>query len=220
MMPSSGLPGKDLIFTYHKASSDLRTFVYGFVVLGLMCEIPVFVLLLLYLKSPVGRGIVLAIIALELLAVGCLLPSVLLMKHSIRGDNLIIRFGVFFKGIVPLGNIASVKQADGVRHKGLVNFGADYDREQRTLCVMAGSKRTILIELIKPQRFRMIPFRSIVASRVMMDADEPERFLGALRQRITAGSETDTSINLAGADKPAAQPPLAGAGQPAPGRPA
>ncbi len=219
-MPSHPLPRNSLTFTYHRKSSDLSTFVYGFVVLLLMCEIPVFVLLLLSLKSPVGRGIVLAIIALELLAVGYLLPSMLFMKHSIRGDNLILRFGIFFKGVVPLGNIASVEQADGIRHKGLVNFGVDYDRKHSLLCVMAGSKSTILIALSRPQRFRLSLFRRALVSGMMFNVDEPERLLEALRQRIPAGLETDVRITAAGAGKPAPQPPLAGAGEPAPEQPA
>lgn len=197
MNPSKTMSRETQAFTYHKKSSDLQSFVYGFMVLLVMGEIPVFVLLLLYLKSTVGRGVVLSIIALELLVVVYILPSLLFMKHSIRGDNLTIRFGIYFKGIIPLGNIATANLVNDVHPKGMFNFGADYDRERNMLRVMAGSKSIILIELKQPQRFRMSLFRSILAPGILINADEPEHFLEALQQRMPASGEMTVQMSPA-----------------------
>lgn len=218
MPPAAGLPSQDLTFTYHRKSADLRTFVYGIMLLIVMCEVPVFVLLLLFLKSPVGRGVVLAIIVAELLALVCILPSILFMRHGIKGNNLIIRFGILFKGIIPLGNIAAANAADGIRPRAMANFGVNYDRERNLLCITAGSKSEILLELNRPQRFRTFPFRSVLAFGVVMEADEPGRFLDALRQRLPAGSgntvqslpaggESTMQVLPAAAGEEAAAPP-------------
>ena len=195
-------PGEDLAFTYHKKSSDLRTFVYGIMVLMVMCDVPVFVLLFLYLKSPTGRGVVLALIALELLALVYVLPSLLLMRHSIKVDKLIIRFGIK-KWVIPLGNIRTASSVNSIRSKGLSNFGVHYDREQDVLCVLSGSKNAILIELKKPQRFRVSLFRPVLASRVLINVDELERFLDALRQQLPNGGDADVSVPPAGIVVPA-----------------
>ena len=203
MPPPPTRPVEDVTFSYHKKSSDLRTFVYGIMVLMVMCDIPVFVLLFFYLRSSTGRVVVLALIALELLVLVYVLPSLLFMRHGIEVNNLIVRFGILFKGIIPLGNITAADPVNGIRPKGMSNFGVCYDREREMLRVMAGRKSTRLIRLKKPQWFRMSLFRPVLASSVMINVDEPERFLDALRQRLVTSGETAAQITPAGIGEPA-----------------
>ncbi len=207
MPPSKTQSREAQTFTYHKKSSDLHTFVYGIMVLMVMCDVPVFVLLFFYLKSATGRAVVLALIALELLALVYILPSLLFMKHGIEGNNLIIRFGILFKGIIPLGNITAADPVNSIRPKGMSNFGMHYVRERDMLCVLAGSKRAILIRLKKPQRFRKPLFRFVLASSVMMNVDEIERFLDALRQRMPTSGETAVQVSPAENSEPVSEPP-------------
>ena len=206
MPPSTDRPGEGLTFTYHKESSSLRTFVYGIMTLMVMCDIPVVVLLFFYLKSTIGRGVVLALIALELLVLVYILPSLLLMRHGIEDNNLIVRLGIRFKGIIPLGNIKTADPVNGVRPKDM-SFGVHYDRERDMLCVMAGGKKAILIRLKKPQQFRISLFRFVLASSVTMNVDEIERFLDALRLRLPVSSDTAVQVSTTGIGEPDSESP-------------
>jgi len=187
-----------LVFTYHR-KSELKSFVFGLIVLIGLLDMPFLLLLLAYVvKSTVGKGITIFLIGLVVYAVTYMLPSLLWTRHTIMrgktGDNLIIHFGTTFKGVIPLSNIADVKQAGKIRSKG---FGfASYVPEESLLRVTAGDRNLIHIELKEPQRFKISLRRPFFAQKVLINVDEPEAFLEALNQRIPSRGEVSHQAPL------------------------
>ncbi|MDH7577443.1 MAG: ABC transporter ATP-binding protein [Bacillota bacterium] len=190
MQPVETRSGQKLVFTYHKKSSEFKSFVFGLILLIGLFEMPVLVLLLAYVvKSAAGKGVTIFFLGLGIYAVGYVLPSLLLTRHviagGVTGSSLIIHFGTKFKGIIPLSNIAGVKQAGRIRSKGLgLGFDASYIPEESLLRVTTGDKNLILIELMEPQKFKFSLGRPFFAQKVLINVDEPEKFVAALGQRL------------------------------------
>lgn len=105
--------------------------------------------------------------------------------HEILGKTLLIRVS-FIELYIPLSNIESVK-ADFDR---LPDLPKDLKLPRRYRAVSSYFGYRVLITLKNPQKAFVMGFPPVkTTKKILFDVDEPERFLGALIQRIPSSKD-------------------------------
>ncbi len=112
--------------------------------------------------------------------------SPLLTRHWLTRSRLILRQGWYFRAILPLREVRSIRPYDGEAKVGLRG-----DLARRTLYVTGSKVGLVALELDAPRRFWQVLFAT--ANRVVFDVTTPERFLEAAEARsgLLAPVQTD-----------------------------
>lgn len=102
--------------------------------------------------------------------------SPLLTNHWLTRSRLILRQGWYFRAILPLREVRSVRAFDGDAKVGLRG-----DLGGRTIYVTGSKVGLVALELVAPRRFWQILF--LPADRVVFDVAARDRFLAAVGER-------------------------------------
>lgn len=106
--------------------------------------------------------------------------SPLRTAHWLTRSRLILRQGWYFRAIIPLSSIESAGPAEDIR-PGRVPLGIHRPLNRLTLYVTCGRSGLITLRLSEPRRFWQS--LGLLANEIVFDVREPERFLGAMRER-------------------------------------
>lgn len=168
---------KEISFSYSKSSSEFRFLIWAIAILVLLIEIPIVsMLLFLLIKNAAGKIIVVALTIIIFLLVAYVLSAAIITKHSIINNTLVIRFGTKFKETINFSNIRSIRPVQEAGQSGWL-FDVKYIPEQALLRVATSNKNLILIELLEPQLIRKSFGRTVKVDKILINVDEPERFL-------------------------------------------
>jgi hypothetical protein len=112
-----------------------------------------------------------------------LLGSIGLTRHEVTERSLILRQGLVIRCIIPLANIASVRETARMPFGLGVRVGPN-----RTMFVNTAVTNLVAIELKEPMRFRvlfLIPLWKM--RRVVVNLNDPDGFIRCLRERLQNG---------------------------------
>ncbi len=96
--------------------------------------------------------------------------SPLLTKHQIAEDKIILRQGLYFKAVVPLGNIRDIKSTD-INAK----IGIKFSLTKPILYVTTSRIGLISIKLKGQRRFGYAWWKR--ADEIIFNVDDPKRFI-------------------------------------------
>jgi hypothetical protein len=139
-----------------------------------------------------------ALLALGVYAIFWLLglyASLVALPHRLERTGLRLRQGVFAEGFVPYGEIEDVERTS--RMAPTFGDGLSHVTEEDALYLTTGGKTDVALRMRAPRSVRGFLKETEPASRIHLAADEPDRFVRELRQRIEAsvsGSEGEHSF--------------------------
>ena len=102
--------------------------------------------------------------------------SPLLTQHWLTRSRLILRQGWYFRAILPLREVRSIRPYDGAAKVGLRG-----DLARGTLYVTGSKVGLVDLELATPRRFWQVLF--VLADHVVFDVTSRDRFLEAAQSR-------------------------------------
>ncbi|RMG53543.1 MAG: hypothetical protein D6723_06925 [Acidobacteria bacterium] len=109
-----------------------------------------------------------------------ILVSAFFTQHEVTDREIIIRQGILFHGAIPLDNVASVRETLRKPFGLGVRVGPD-----RTLFVNTALTNLVVIELKRPQRFKVFHLLPLwEMRRVIINLTDPEAFVRYIHDRI------------------------------------
>jgi hypothetical protein len=153
---------------------DKKMFYFTTILLFLSLILTLFVMLVIVPVDITWISIITILFISILLVFGI---SPLLTKHQIAEDKIILKQGLYFKAVVPLGNIRDVKSTD-INAK----IGIKFSLTKPILYVTTSKINLISIKLKKRKRFGYAWWKR--ADEIIFNVDDPKGFIKLVEEKM------------------------------------
>ncbi len=172
-------------FSYHRNSPALKVFVFGLIGM-VVAEISLTIFLILYfVDSLVIKSVCSAALGLFLAYVLASMFAFFTAHHEVSEKGVVLRQGSRFKAFIPVEDILKVERS-AERLSG-VPAEVRYAAQSGVVQVTTGEFGLIIITLAQPQRVKLAFYkRAVLARAFLVNADEPDRFVEAINERVHA----------------------------------
>jgi hypothetical protein len=153
---------------------DKKMFYFTTILLFLSLILTLFVILVIVPVGITWISIITVLFISILLVFGI---SPLLTKHQIAEDKIILKQGLYFKAVVPLGNIRDVKSTD-INAK----IGIKFSLTKPILYVTTSKIGLISIKLKGQRRFGYAWWKR--ADEIIFNVDDPKKFVKLVEEKM------------------------------------